>query len=54
VPHSHMDAGWLFPVDYYYEQGVRHILTSVTEWLVDHQLAKYTIGDIYFFRRWFL
>ena len=53
VPHSHMDAGWLYNVDQYYESGVMHILSSVTERLRKHPEATYTHGDIYYFQRWY-
>ena len=29
IPHSHMDAGWLFTMEEYYLDHVKHILTNV-------------------------
>ena len=48
-----MDAGWLYTVDEYYVMGVEKILTNVVKRLVKDPKAKYTLGDIYYFRRWY-
>jgi hypothetical protein len=53
VPHSHMDAGWLFTIDDYYSQGVQHILTSVVSELGNNPTYRYTIGDIFFLKMWY-
>ena len=52
VPHSHMDAGWLYTIDKYYEIGVNQILTQVIQKMQDERY-KFTHGDIFYFKRWY-
>ena len=52
VPHSHMDAGWVYTVDENYEKGVSKILNNVYQKLKDEKYT-FTIGDIYYFKRWY-
>lgn len=52
VTHSHLDAGWVYPVDRCY-QTVAAIFDSVLEALLLNSERKYTVGDMYFFRRWY-
>ena len=51
VPHSHIDAGWLYTIDGYYELGVSKIFTNVLEQLEDER-HTYTLGDVYYFKRY--
>ncbi len=53
VAHSHMDAGWLFTIDEYYDLGVNRILSSVIQQMDLKPHYKYTHGDIYYFKRWY-
>ena len=53
VTHSHLDPGWLLDVDSLY-YTVEHIFDSVSESLLKDHERKYTVGDIYYFRRWYL
>ena len=53
VPHSHMDAGWLKTIDQYYDLGVKRIFDSVIEQLQRDQKYTFTLGDIYYFQRWY-
>ena len=53
IPHSHLDAGWLNTADGYFNSRVRHIFDAVIEELIKNQTYTYTVGDIYFFRRWY-
>ena len=55
VPHSHLDAGWLKTIDEYYDLGVSKIFPRVIEALLDSGDSDrtYTIGDIYYFQRWY-
>ena len=52
VTHSHLDAGWVYDVDRCFET-VDHIFSSVFESLKQDRARSYTVGDIYFFRRWY-
>ena len=54
VPHSHMDAGWLYSVDYLYKYGASKIFTAIYNSLMADKKRTYTHGDIYFFRRWYM
>jgi len=53
VVHSHMDAGWLQTVDELAVKQVPRILDSVVHELSSNSTYRYTLGDIYFFRRWY-
>ena len=53
VPHSHMDAGWLKTIDQYYDLGVKRIFDSVIEQLQRDKKYTFTLGDIYYFQRWY-
>ena len=52
VTHSHLDPGWLLDVDALY-MTVEKIFVSVSESLLENSERKYTVGDIYYFRRWY-
>ena len=52
VTHSHLDAGWIYPVDQCFTT-VDHIFTTVLESLLVDPKRRYTVGDMYFFRRWY-
>ena len=52
VTHSHLDPGWLLDVDALY-MTVEKIFDSVSESLLENSERKYTVGDIYYFRRWY-
>ena len=54
VPHSHMDAGWLSTYDEYLENWVKRIFTSVTQKMIKNPQYKFTIGDVAFFKDWYL
>ena len=54
VPHSHMDAGWLKTYDEYYNQEVSRLFKSVFLQLQKDAKYTYTVGDIAFFRRYYL
>lgn len=53
IPHSHLDAGWLNSADGYFNSRVRYIFDAVIDELIKHEEYTYTVGDIYFFRRWY-
>ena len=52
VTHSHLDAGWVRDISQCY-QVTKSIFDSVVEELEKDVQKTYTIGDIYFFRRWY-
>jgi len=52
VTHSHLDAGWVYDVDTCYKT-VEHIFSSVLIQLMDDKEKTYTVGDLYFFKRWY-
>ena len=52
VTHSHLDAGWVYSVNKCYKT-VKYIFNSVLKSLKEDKTRKYTVGDIYFFQRWF-
>ena len=52
ITHSHLDAGWVKDVDTCYETVV-YIFNSVLSSLEENPSHKYSVGDLYFFERWF-
>ena len=52
VTHSHLDAGWVYTVNNCYST-VKYIFSSVLDSLKADKDRKYTVGDIYFFQRWY-
>jgi alpha-mannosidase len=52
ITHSHLDAGWVKDVDTCY-LTVLAIFNSVLASLDENPSRKYTVGDLYFFERWF-
>ena len=53
ITHSHMDAGWLKTVEGYYQDKVQYIFTSTVKALAADPTLTYTLGDIYYFKRWY-
>jgi hypothetical protein len=49
VPHSHLDAGWLFPIDFYYQNAVQHIFNTVVNQMQINPAYTYTLGDVFYF-----
>ena len=54
VAHSHMDAGWWMTFKSYYESQSRKIFRTVFPKLRNNPHYIYTIGDIAFFREYYL
>ena len=54
VTHSHMDSGWLKSYDQYYEDAVKQIFDSVFQELKSEPEYTYTVGDIGFFKRYYI
>lgn len=52
ITHSHLDAGWVQDVDTCFNV-VKKIFSSVLESLLANKDRKYTVGDLYFFERWY-
>lgn len=52
ITHSHLDAGWVYDVDKCYDV-TKHIFSSVLEELLKDPQRTYTVGDLYYFERWF-
>jgi len=52
ITHSHLDAGWVYDVDQCYVIS-NFIFTAVLDELVKRPERKYTVGDLYFFQRWY-
>ena len=52
ITHSHLDAGWVYDVDRCYDVS-KVIFTSVLEELLKDPQRTYTVGDLYYFERWF-
>jgi len=52
VTHSHLDAGWVKGVRRCY-QTAKVIFKSVISELEKDRKRTYTVGDIYFFRRFY-
>ena len=48
-----MDAGWLKTADALFDKAVSQIFPTVIEQLSLKSDYSYTIGDIYFFRRYY-
>ena len=49
-----MDAGWLKTYDEYFSREVKGIFRSVFTMLEKNPDYTYTVGDIAFFRRYYL
>ena len=49
-----MDAGWLKTYDQYYDEHVSQIFDSVFDKLRSDPIYTYTLGDLAFFRRYYL
>lgn len=52
VPHSHCDAGWLKTFDEYYQDQVRHILSTVTAALKSAPHRKFSWVEVAFLEKW--
>ena len=52
VTHSHLDAGWIYDLNRCYNV-VKDIFNTVLDSLLKNKERKYTVGDIYYFRRWY-
>jgi len=54
VPHTHLDVGWVWPMDEVYEYYVREIYTSVVNELLKPECkeCKFIGVEMYWFRRW--
>jgi hypothetical protein len=44
IPHSHTDAGWWLTYDIYYQSRVKHILTSMYDYMYDQHLNQTSEG----------
>ena len=40
IPHSHTDAGWWLTYDIYYHSRVKHILSSMYDYMYDVHLNQ--------------
>ena len=49
-----MDSGWLKSYDQYYEDAVKQIFDSVFQELKSEPEYTYTVGDIGFFKRYYI
>jgi lysosomal alpha-mannosidase len=45
VPHSHTDAGWIEPIDWYYENWVKHIFDNILEEM-EESYGQEVFGDV--------
>ena len=52
ITHSHLDAGWVKDLETCYSV-VKNIFSSVLLSLSYNDQRKYSVGDLYFFERWF-
>lgn len=52
ITHSHLDAGWVYDVDKCYDV-VKTIFSGVFQELLKNRSRTYTVGDLYFFERWY-
>jgi hypothetical protein len=52
ITHSHLDAGWVKDLDNCFAV-VNKIFSSVLDSLLLNPGRKYTVGDLYFFERWY-
>lgn len=52
ITHSHLDAGWVYNVDRCYDV-VKNIFSGVFHQLLKNRARTYTVGDLYFFERWY-
>jgi hypothetical protein len=52
ITHSHLDAGWIYDYETC-SKVVHHIFTSVFAALQKNPDRKYTVGDTFFFKRWY-
>ena len=57
VPHTHLDAGWIYTVDEYYNKKVKKIYTNVLDSLTKESKKDrgrtFAVCEIIFFKRWY-
>ena len=53
IPHSHMDPGWGWVIETYYNDRVRYIYSSVYESLLSDSKRTFVICEIIFFKMWY-
>ena len=52
MPHSHIDAGWIFNMEEVYKTDGEKIITGVTNALFDDEYLRFNFADIAFLERW--
>jgi hypothetical protein len=52
LPHTHLDAGWKYPFDEYYNMYVKDILNSVTDSLTRNPNLRFNWVEVGFLKRW--
>lgn len=53
VPHSHTDAGWIEPIDWYYQNWVRHIFDNILHEMYDNPDITFVWADTNYLHQWF-
>ena len=53
IPHSHMDPGWGWVIETYYNDRVRQIYSSVYNSLFSDIKRTFVICEIIFFKMWY-
>mmetsp|Transcript_23121 Transcript_23121/g.41264 ORF Transcript_23121/g.41264 Transcript_23121/m.41264 type:complete len:1044 (+) Transcript_23121:18-3149(+) len=53
VPHSHCDPGWIEPIDYYYDNHVKFILSNIITLLDGDEDRRFVWSETSFLERWY-
>jgi hypothetical protein len=53
VPHSHTDAGWIEPIDWYYKNFIVNIFSNIVEEMYNNKNITFVWADTNYLHQWY-
>ena len=53
IPHSHTDAGWIEPIDWYYDNWVHNIFDNIVEEMYSNTEITFVWADTNYLHQWY-